>query len=181
MEVLNKVINWVAHPVQNVRSVIGMIGSRDANLEKGQHFPAVIVNKNNQTLRYYDKNGNEVFKSRVSTGYNRGDKQKAGDMRTSSGTFVLGGESRVDPNHFGSSTAHWTNMRNPNGALAQVGVHGDAGHPEKIGTRASHGCIRMPNDNYEELNKLLNQNKNTQIIIRGNKQGGIINYLDYIG
>lgn len=178
-EVLRKVRNWIGHPIQNVKSVVGMIGTRDPKLEEGQSFPAIIVNKDNQTLRYYDADGKEVFKSRVSTGLNPGNKEKEGDQRTSSGTFKITNKANVNPNKFGSTSAYWTNMTNPNGSSAEVGIHGDAGYPDRIGTRASHGCIRMPTANYEALSKYLGPGSGTTVIIRGNNQGGYLNYLEY--
>lgn len=101
----------------------------------------------------------------VSTGRNPGPKRRAGDNKTPVGVFhitqIQDSRDWVDPfdhepraygpyfcrisaGSFDSSGRH-----NPNGR-SSIGVHGTI-HPEDLGSRASHGCIRMPNDIIQSL------------------------------
>lgn len=104
---------------------------------------SIVINKKKQHLYVYDGDGNVIFHSPVSTGKNRGQKQKEGDSRTPEGKFkVKYYTDRADKaifNHnefLGLDTGPWQG----------IGIHGDAGQPKLIGRPASHGCIRLPND-----------------------------------
>lgn len=135
----------------------------------------IIVDKKTQNMEYYDDQGNLKFKSRVSTGKNSGQKQKVGDMRTPEGTFTISGfENRTDKyarDNFGKQP--WVYRLNTPGWTGIL-FHGDANEPDKIGTPASKGCIRLPNDKLEELHNILGEDNNTlnklKVIIK--KQGG---------
>lgn len=135
----------------------------------------IIVDKKTQNMEYYDDQGNLKFKSRISTGKNSGQKQKVGDMRTPEGTFTISGfENRTDKyarDNFGKQP--WVYRLNTPGWTGIL-FHGDANEPDKIGTPASKGCIRLPNDKLEELHNILGEDNNAlnklKVIIK--KQGG---------
>lgn len=100
---LGRAKNFVTEPLQNIKSWVGMIGSQDPGLDKSQ-FPAIVIDKDNQTLRYYDKDSSEVYKSKVSIGAVAGDKQKSGDNRTPNGEFkIVSYEDNKDPEIFGDN------------------------------------------------------------------------------
>lgn len=108
-----------------------MIGSQDPGLDKSQ-FPAIVIDKDNQTLRYYDKDSNEVYKSRVSTGAVAGDKQKSGDNRTTNGEFkIVSYEDNKDPEIFGDNIFYRLGNAKCGGSTG-IGIHGDANFPGYI-------------------------------------------------
>lgn len=111
--------------------------------DKDSYNNAIVINKGRQHMYVYDKNGKLVFNSPVSTGANIGNKEKEGDSKTPVGKFAISTyEPNRDPKIFGAP--QFWRLRGTN--FQGIGIHGDARHPDKIGTPASHGCIRMPSD-----------------------------------
>lgn len=157
------VSNWVINPLQHFSSVTA---SDDyiPTLKQGHSYNnAIVVRKKNHNLYYYDKDGKLVFQSQVATGANSGPKQEDGDSRTPTGRFNIHSyERKRDPNVFG----HNRFLRLNTGKWTGFGIHGDANRPEQIGTDASHGCIRMPNDKLVEFTDLIsNSYKNIPVYI----------------
>jgi len=97
----------------------------------------------------------------VATGRNPGQKQRVGDMRTPEGIFRI--ESIEDARHWGFYEDSVTKERIGYGPYfirlktgwKGIGIHGtDEDHLHEIGKNASHGCIRMANDNLLEVVEL---------------------------
>lgn len=93
------------------------------------------------------------------TGRNPGQKQRVGDMRTPEGNFKVQQiqdaswwEPYVDK-ETGEKTGYGPYfIRIDTGKWKGIGVHGtDEGHLHEIGTNASHGCIRLGNNNLKEV------------------------------
>ncbi|WP_242603499.1 L,D-transpeptidase [Acetomicrobium hydrogeniformans] len=94
----------------------------------------------------------------VATGRNPGQKLKVGDMRTPEGVFYV--KSIEDSSFWGSYVDKATKERIGYGPYfirletgwKGIGIHGtDDEHLHEIGTDASHGCIRMANDDLLEV------------------------------
>jgi len=94
----------------------------------------------------------------VATGRNPGQKQRVGDMRTPEGIFQI--ESIEDARHWGFYEDSVTKERIGYGPYfvrlktgwKGIGIHGtDEDHLHEIGKNASHGCIRMANDDLLEV------------------------------
>ena len=111
---------------------------------------SIIIDKGRQHMYAYDKNGNLVFYTPVSTGANLGNKSKENDSKTPVGKFAISKfESNRDPKIFGAP--EFWRLRGT--GFIGIGIHGDAGHPEQIGQPASHGCVRIPCDSIQSFQK----------------------------
>lgn len=118
----------------------------------------IRINKSAYMLYLYQ--GDEVDRSfRIAVGRNPGDKQRSGDNRTPTGIFS------VQSIENASAWAH--DFRDGNGLIRGaygpwfirlktgwkgIGIHGTHA-PDSIGTMVSEGCIRMQNDELEELKR----------------------------
>jgi len=108
----------------------------------------------------YDSNTGVFFcMAPCATGRNSGQKQRVGDMRTPEGNFKVqqiqdsswwepyvdkqtGEKTGYGPYFIRIDTEKWKG----------IGVHGtDEGHLNEIGTNASHGCIRLQNNDLKEV------------------------------
>lgn len=122
----------------------------------------ILISKQEMKLRLIDYKGNELFCAPVATGKNKGNKQKKGDMRTPEGVFQVSDIQDASgwTHDFGDGKGeisgaygnHFIRLSVP--GQKGIGIHGT--HlPESIGTRASEGCIRMHNEDLEQLVKLI--------------------------
>ncbi|MDR1622873.1 MAG: L,D-transpeptidase [Synergistaceae bacterium] len=119
----------------------------------------VRINKKNYSLYLY--RGDDVEKSyRVAVGKNPGDKERAGDNKTPNGIFTV--QSIED-------ASGWTHdFRDGKGVIRGaygpwfirlrtgwrgIGIHGTHA-PDSLGSMVSEGCIRMSNDELEELKQV---------------------------
>lgn len=121
----------------------------------------IVVDKQNLKL-YVVENSDTIFRSDISAGIYLGNKQRKGDHKTPEGTFSI---SMIQNS---SSWKH--DFHDGNGAVkgaygpwffrlkmpkwTSIGIHGTC-FPESIGKRASDGCIRLNNDDLEELRPLV--------------------------
>jgi len=139
---------------------------------RAKHFRgiSIVVKKSLFTLFVY-KNGAMIEKYPVALGKNKGDKQKVGDNRTPLGDFTITSiEDSHDWEHdFADDTlgpisgayGPWflrlstlASETKSGKAWSGIAIHGT--HDEtSIGTRASEGCIRMRNEDIEELKKMV--------------------------
>lgn len=118
----------------------------------------IIVDKAAMTLTLYDYRGKELHSFQMACGQNYGDKQGMGDMRTPEGVFHI---SAIE------DASTWTHdFKDGNGEIEGaygpwflrldtpghkgIGIHGTHA-PESIGTRATEGCIRLTNEDIEQL------------------------------
>lgn len=104
-------------------------------------------------------NGILFFTGDVATGRNPGQKQKVGDMRTPEGLFSV---SRIQDSSWwkpyvdrktGEKTGYGPHfIRLDTGKWKGIGIHGtDVAHLSEIGTNASHGCMRLRNEDLEKV------------------------------
>jgi len=140
----------------------------------------IIVDKQNQKLTIYDSFFGPVKTFDVSTGENVGNKLMKGDLKTPEGIFpVIGIEDASDwtydfndgngatPGAYGplfirlKVDSHTifenvsTNFEFTNGnEFTGIGIHGT--HLNNlIGSRASHGCVRLRNEDLNELSQYI--------------------------
>jgi len=119
-----------------------------------------ICSKKYHTLLGVDtKKGVLFFSCDIATGRNNGQKRKVGDMRTPEGKFSVsqiqdaswwqpyhdkatGDKIGYGPFFIRLDAASWKG----------IGIHGtDRSHVSEIGTNASHGCLRLRNEDLLEV------------------------------
>ncbi len=131
-----------------------------------EHHYSVLIKKSAFTLYLMD-NGKLVKSYGVAIAKNPGQKEKRGDMKTPTGTF------RVDEildasawtHDFGDGKGEIKGAYGPwfisldtmdlsKGQWDGIGIHGTH-DPASIGTRASEGCIRLRNEDVDELKQFV--------------------------
>lgn len=113
-------------------------------------------------FRLYLAEGNKVIDSwGVALGKVPGNKQKAGDMRTPEGSFSVQQiqDARSWTHDFKDGKGVIKNAYGPwfirlKTGWSGIGIHGTH-DPESIGTLTSEGCIRMKNEDLQELKPLV--------------------------
>lgn len=154
--------NFLDNQVQHIRSFLAGIFPKKRNYRN-----TIYINKSNQRLHYYDKDGNLIINSPVSTGAIPGNKTSQGDLKTPEGQFKISySTDKADKNKFGDTLFYGLSYG------SGIGIHGDANNPGAIGRRASHGCIRMPNGQLRCLQKHIGTGVGIPVIIE--KKGGLI-------
>ncbi len=129
---------------------------------KVQNASIILISKQDMRLRLIDYKGTELFSAPVATGCNYGNKRKKGDMRTPEGIFLVSDIQRASnwTHDFGDGKGeikgaygdYFIRLAVP--GHKGIGIHGT--HlPESIGTRDSEGCIRLENEDLNELVKLI--------------------------
>lgn len=130
--------------------------------EKVENASIILISKQDMKLRLIDYKGTELFSAPIATGRNPGDKRKRGDMRTPEGVFQVSDIQRAsDWKHdFGDGKGEISGaygdyfIRLAVPGHRGIGIHGT--HlPESIGTRDSEGCIRLKNEDLNELVRLI--------------------------
>ncbi len=119
----------------------------------------VEIDKEEQVLRVWEKAKLRIVaETPISTGKNKGDKRKRGDFRTPEGFFTIVSKERSDywlhnnergeygPLFFRLNKGSWdrNGFHNPD-AKCSIGIHG-TNNIYDLGSRASEGCIRVPNE-----------------------------------
>lgn len=134
---------------------------------EGTKFPAIIVDKKSQTLRYYDKNGEQQLSSIVSTGANKGDITAEAESKTHEGNFTIGSKvDNVKEDVFGDNLFMGLSGTSNSGFKVNgrgFGIHGDANKPFQLGRCDSHGCVRVENKNLDKLYDLVQPGTNVYI------------------
>ena len=131
-------------------------------LENADNTKIILVSKQDMQLRLYDFKGNLLFSAPVAVGRNSGNKGKIGDMRTPEGVFQVEDIERSDDwkHDFGDGKGSIQGAYGPYFIRLSVpghkgiGIHGTH-EPESMGTRVSEGCIRMRNEDIEQLVSLI--------------------------
>ena len=130
----------------------------------------IIISKQDMMLYHYNYRGELLQKSPVATGKNLGNKAAIGDRKTPEGVFSI--DDVRDASTWGHDFADDT-LGEIKGAYGPyfislnvpgqkgIGIHGTH-DPHSIGTRASEGCIRMPN---KELIQLVDHIKSAAVVI----------------
>ena len=128
-----------------------------AQLSKYSRF--IIVDKASMHVILYDKYGQVEKSYRMACARNYGTKHKKADSRTPEGFFSLEGKYDSTDWLFTNDNGYTSPARGQFGprflriktpVSMQIGIHGTAS-PGSIGRRASHGCIRITNENIMEL------------------------------
>ena len=139
----------------------------DKSLEYAQklvnntHDGFIIVDKSRMKVILFDKYGREKLSYGMACARNYGTKHKKADSRTPEGFFSAEGiydstdwlytnDNGVTSKVKGQFGPRFIRLKCPN--TSQIGIHG-TGAPWSIGSRASHGCIRLTNENILELVK----------------------------
>ncbi|MCM1320460.1 MAG: L,D-transpeptidase family protein [Muribaculaceae bacterium] len=119
----------------------------------------IIVDKEAMHLALYDKYGREILRYGIGCARKYGTKHSKGDSRTPEGFFSVEGiydstdwlfrddngkVSKVK----GQFGPRFIRLRIP--GTSQIGIHGTRA-PWSIGTRCSHGCIRVTNEHILDL------------------------------
>lgn len=136
----------------------------------------IVVDKGKMTVFLYDKFGNKEKSYRMACAKNYGTKHKKADSRTPEGFFSVEGiydstdwlftdDDGVTSKKKGQFGPRFIRIRIP--STSQIGIHGTCA-PWSIGSRCSHGCIRITNENILELVELVKPGMPV-IIIPGSK------------
>lgn len=156
------IFDFLSHPIQHTKSFLAGIFPKKQNYRN-----TIYIDKSNQRLHYYDKNGDLVLNSPISTGAIKGNKTKQGDLKTPEGKFKISFVNKnANKNKFGDTLFYGLSYG------SGIGIHGNAGQPEAIGRRASHGCIRMPNGQLRCLQNYIGNGVGVPVVIE--KRGGLI-------
>jgi len=129
--------------------------------KKGKSEYVFVVDKETQRAKVYKLTYELVDEADVSTGRNQGDKERSGDNKTPNGIFeVQGVENSSNWTYEGKlaygpkaaklNTGAWDAKGNyyPD-KDSDILAHG-TNEPEKLGTAASHGCVRFPDELIQE-------------------------------
>lgn len=164
----NRLVNTVKRKLaKGIQYIRNFFTSKKSHLkyvpkmnEGDSYNDSIVIDKGRQHMYVYDKKGNMVFNTPVSTGAYMGAKEKEGDSKTPVGKYSISSyTNKAQASKFGTKD-FW--------ALSYgsgIGMHGDAGHPENIGLPDSHGCIRMPNDSIPSFKAKAKPGNGTQVYI----------------
>lgn len=119
----------------------------------------IVVDKDKMKVQLYDKFGRKEFEYGMACARNYGTKHEKGDSRTPEGFFSVEGvynstdwlftdDNGVTSPVKGQFGPRFIRLKIPN--TSQIGIHGTRA-PWSIGSRASHGCIRVTNDHIMHL------------------------------
>lgn len=146
-----------------------------SKVEAREHEDMIIINKGTFTLHLI-KNGKEVAAYPCAIGKNRGQKQESGDMRTPTGEFYIDEiiDSSAWTHDFADGRGAVQGAYGPwflsidttelsQGAWNGIGIHG-TNVPDSIGTRASEGCIRLHNQDIENLKRQVRVGMKVKIV-----------------
>lgn len=121
----------------------------------------VIVDKSRMKVLFFDRYGREKLNYGMACAKNYGTKHQKADSRTPEGFFTASGiydstewlftdDNGKTSKKKGQFGPRFIRLKCPN--TTQIGIHGTVA-PWSIGSRASHGCIRVTNENIMELVK----------------------------
>jgi len=133
----------------------------DLNVAYDEYW--IRVNKSDYRLYLY--RGQDVEKSyEVAVGRNPGEKERAGDNKTPTGTFTVQSidDSRSWTHDFGDGKGRVRGAYGPwflrlRTRWRGIGIHGTH-DPNSLGSMVSEGCIRMHNYELEELRQFVSSN-----------------------
>lgn len=164
-EVFEAIGEGKMEPVEKLKDVVAILGlefdprtMRREGISEDIPDVRIVIDKTEFGLKVYDLVSGAILGSYpVSIGKNPdlADKEEVGDNRTPEGTFkvvsiedssgwIFEDEYAYGPWFIRLATPPWTG----------IGIHG-TNETDKIGTPSSRGCIRMKNEDIEELVKLI--------------------------
>ena len=122
----------------------------------------LIISKEDMNLRVFDYSGHTLKTYSIACGKNYGNKKDVGDLKTPEGVFHV---SSIEDAHtwthdFGDGKGIIDGAYGPWFIRLEVpghkgiGIHGTH-KPESIGTRDTEGCIRLNNNDLQELKKMV--------------------------
>lgn len=139
--------------------------TKDPNFQPGtQHNGAdslvIMVDKATMKLRVIDPAGKVVVEYPIACGKNYGQKKRTGDEKTPEGTFRICSIEKAESwaYDFKDGKGPITGAYGPwffrlvTPGFSGVGIHGTH-DPSTIGTRDTHGCIRLKNSDLVDLKK----------------------------
>ncbi|MCM1290663.1 MAG: L,D-transpeptidase [Prevotella sp.] len=135
------------------------------------HDRFLVVDKGSMRVIVYNKYGVEEVNYGIACARNFGTKHKKADTRTPEGFFSVEGIYDSTDWLFTNDNGYTSPARGQFGprfirlkipTTTQIGLHGTAA-PGSIGRRASHGCIRLTNENILKLVKMVE--KGTPVIV----------------
>lgn len=120
----------------------------------------IVVDKQRLSLNLYDEGGDVMKTYSIACAVNLGNKEKKGDHKTPEGRFAI--NQILNSSHLshdfkdgkgpiaGAYGPWFLRLDVPN--FIDIGIHGT--HiPESIGSRSTEGCIRMRNEDIEDLKR----------------------------
>lgn len=144
-----------------------------------KHF--IIVDKASMKVILYDRYGNKKLAYGMDCGSNYGTKHRKADRRTVDGYFTAEGiydstdwlytnDNGYTSPARGQFGPRFIRLKTP--VTRSIGIHGTSA-PRSIGRRASHGCIRILNQNILELVKYAE--KDMPIIVSPSERDKAVN------
>lgn len=130
----------------------------EAKVKAIDHAAFILVNKEDMTLQVVDYSGNTISSYGIACGKKYGNKTKRGDYKTPEGVFHISDIQNASTwkHDFGDGNGEITGAYGPWFLRLEVpghkgiGIHGTH-KPESIGTRDTEGCIRLHNEDLQEL------------------------------
>lgn len=158
-------MNQSAHAAEYAEGILPQMAhdelSYATKLLNNEYDKFLIIDKQLMRVGLFDKYGREILSYGIACARNYGTKHKKADSRTPEGFFSVEGIYDSTDWLFTDDNGHTSKVKGQfgprfirikNPVSSQIGLHG-TGSPRSIGSRASHGCIRVTNDNILELVK----------------------------
>ena len=145
---------------------LGLIGVKlwyENKVDKISNARFIIVDKESMSLKLYDYTGSEIKSYGISCGKKLGDKKVIGDLKTPEGVFHIteieeastwGHDFKDGKGKIEGAYGPWF-LRLEIPGHKGIGIHGTH-KPESIGTRDTEGCIRLKNEDSDDLRKKVN-------------------------
>lgn len=154
-----------AHASEYAEGIIPQMASDELSyatkLINNPYDKFLIIDKQLMRVGLFDKYGREILSYGIACARNYGTKHKKADSRTPEGFFSVEGiydstdwlftdDNGRTSKKKGQFGPRFIRIKNP--VSTQIGLHGTCS-PWSIGSRGSHGCIRVTNENILELVK----------------------------
>ncbi len=163
MEFMKNSGKWEQYDAGILPDMIHKSTSYVKKLLNNRHSGFIAVDKSRMKVILFDKFGVEKKSYGMACAKNFGTKHEKGDSRTPEGLFSVEGiydstdwlftdDDGVTSKKKGQFGPRFIRLRIP--GTSQIGIHGTCA-PWSIGARASHGCIRVKNENILELVELV--------------------------
>ncbi|MDR2027199.1 MAG: L,D-transpeptidase [Prevotellaceae bacterium] len=155
--------------IPDAGTVMAYKAGHDSLNKKDGKTDLILVSKQDLKLRMIQYHDSTMLTFPIATGRNPGDKKKSGDKKTPEGIFTVyaihdasdwdydfnDGKGKIK----GTYGKYFVRFKEH----YHIGIHGT--HlPETLGSRATDGCIRMHNNNIEEIVTMISRSK-TLIVV----------------
>lgn len=155
--------NWESYRTGILPLVVEKSAEYTRKLLNNTYSGFIAVDKSRMKVILFDRFGNTQKSYGMACAKNYGTKHEKGDSRTPEGFFSVEGiydstewlftdDDGVTSKKKGQFGPRFIRLRIP--GTSQIGIHGTCA-PWSIGARASHGCIRIANENILELVELV--------------------------